>query len=298
MRDHLVDRLPRVPAARLDAMLRRGSDRRPRRAGRAGDAVPAARVPVVPPRPARRGAGAVRGRRPAPRRRRAGGGQTALPGHHPARPPCRRDRARAAAPRARPARPVAGPPARPRDGRACCSSSCAASGAGPTRRCSATGGSARPTRPSPRTTRRCAAADGAQPDRQGARGRSSPARCRDRPTPRRRVELLEHRGGLARYRLTPLTGRTHQLRLHLRGLGVPILGDRFYATASGDAPEDTALDDWTRPLQLLATVLELPDPATGVVRRFTSRRTLQAWTDPAGWAAGALDQQVSVSSKE
>ena len=47
------------------------------------------------------------------------------------------------------------------------------------------------------------------------------------------VELLEHRGGLARYRLTPLTGRTHQLRLHLRGLGLPILGDRFYGTASG-----------------------------------------------------------------
>ena len=106
------------------------------------------------------------------------------------------------------------------------------------------------------------------------------------PNAETRVELLEHRGGLARYRLTPLTGRTHQLRLHLRGLGVPILGDRFYATASGARPEDTALDDWTRPLQLLAAALELPDPATGVVRRFTSRRTLQAWTDPAGWAAG------------
>lgn len=104
------------------------------------------------------------------------------------------------------------------------------------------------------------------------------------------VELLEHRGGLARYRLTPLTGRTHQLRLHLRGLGLPILGDRFYGTASGELsdpePEDTALDDWTRPLQLLATTLELPDPATGTVRRFTSRRTLQAWTDPAAWSAG------------
>jgi tRNA pseudouridine32 synthase / 23S rRNA pseudouridine746 synthase len=99
------------------------------------------------------------------------------------------------------------------------------------------------------------------------------------------VELLEHRGGLARYRLTPLTGRTHQLRLHLRGLGLPILGDRFYGTASGE-PEDTPLDDWTRPLQLLAATLELPDPATGELRRFTSRRTLQAWTDPAGWAAG------------
>ena len=101
------------------------------------------------------------------------------------------------------------------------------------------------------------------------------------------VELLEHRRGLARYRLTPLTGRTHQLRLHLRGLGVPILGDRFYATASGE-PEDTALDDWTRPLQLLAATLEVPDPVTAVLRRFTSRRTLQAWTDPAGWAAGPV----------
>ncbi len=110
------------------------------------------------------------------------------------------------------------------------------------------------------------------------------------PNAQTHVELLERRDGLARYRLTPLTGRTHQLRLHLRSLGLPILGDRFYGTASGGAsdpgPEDTALDDWTRPLQLLAAALELPDPTTGVLRRFTSRRTLQAWTDPAGWAAG------------
>ena len=105
------------------------------------------------------------------------------------------------------------------------------------------------------------------------------------PNAETHVELVEHRGGLARYRLTPLTGRTHQLRLHLRGLGLPILGDRLYGTASGE-PEDTPLDDWTRPLQLLAATLELPDPATGELRRFTSRRTLQAWTDPAGWAAG------------
>lgn len=105
------------------------------------------------------------------------------------------------------------------------------------------------------------------------------------PNAETHVELLEHRGGLARYRLTPLTGRTHQLRLHLRDLGLPILGDRFYGTSSGE-PEDTPLDDWTRPLQLLAATLELPDPATGELRRFSSRRTLQAWTDPTGWAAG------------
>jgi tRNA pseudouridine32 synthase/23S rRNA pseudouridine746 synthase len=105
------------------------------------------------------------------------------------------------------------------------------------------------------------------------------------PNAETRVELVEHADGRGRYRLTPLTGRTHQLRLHMRGLGLPILGDRFYGTASGE-PEDSALDDWTRPLQLLAAVLELPDPRTGAVRRFTSRRTLQAFTDPAGWAAG------------
>ncbi len=108
------------------------------------------------------------------------------------------------------------------------------------------------------------------------------------PNAETRVELLEHAHGRARYRLTPLTGRTHQLRLHMRGLGLPILGDRFYGTAAGepDDPQDTALDDWTRPLQLLATTLEFPDPRTGVPRRFASRRALQAFTDPAGWAAG------------
>jgi tRNA pseudouridine32 synthase/23S rRNA pseudouridine746 synthase len=115
------------------------------------------------------------------------------------------------------------------------------------------------------------------------------------------VEVVEVAGGLGRYRLTPLTGRTHQLRLHLRALGVPILGDRFYGTASGQ-PEDTALDDFTRPLQLLAATLEFPDPISGAPRRFASRRTLQAWTDPVGWAAGTAvedaGQQVSVSSKE
>ncbi len=98
------------------------------------------------------------------------------------------------------------------------------------------------------------------------------------------VELLEHADGRALYRLTPLTGRTHQLRLHMRGLGLPILGDRFYGTAGG--PEDTALDDWTRPLQLLAATLEFPDPRSGAPRRFASRRALQAFADPAGWAAG------------
>jgi tRNA pseudouridine32 synthase/23S rRNA pseudouridine746 synthase len=106
------------------------------------------------------------------------------------------------------------------------------------------------------------------------------------PNARTVVERLEHRDGLARYRLTPLTGRTHQLRLHLSSLGLPILGDRFYPDTGTDAEIEDDLADWTRPLQLLATALEFRDPVTGAARRFTTRRSLQAWTDPDGWALG------------
>lgn len=96
-----------------------------------------------------------------------------------------------------------------------------------------------------------------------------------------RVELVEHRDGLGRYRLTPTTGRTHQLRLHMSGLGVPILGDDFYPVLT-----DRPLDDFTRPLQLLASTLEFTDPLSGAPRRFTTRAALQAWTSHASWSAG------------
>ncbi|MFC4856975.1 RluA family pseudouridine synthase [Actinophytocola glycyrrhizae] len=92
------------------------------------------------------------------------------------------------------------------------------------------------------------------------------------PNAQTRVELLGHRDGLGRYRLLPLTGRTHQLRLHMCGLGVPILGDPFYPVL-----EDRPLDDFTRPLQLLAKVLAFDDPVTGEPRRFESRLCLAAW---------------------
>lgn len=94
------------------------------------------------------------------------------------------------------------------------------------------------------------------------------------------VELLEHRDGRGRYRLTPTTGRTHQLRLHLAGLGIPILGDDFYPVLT-----EKPLDDFRRPLQLLAATLDFTDPVTGEPRSFRTRATLQAWTDPQGWAA-------------
>jgi tRNA pseudouridine32 synthase/23S rRNA pseudouridine746 synthase len=92
------------------------------------------------------------------------------------------------------------------------------------------------------------------------------------PNAETRIELIEHAGGLGRYRLIPATGRTHQLRLHMSGLGVPILGDDFYPVLT-----ETPLDDFTSPLQLLAKVLEFKDPISGERRRFESGSMLEAW---------------------
>lgn len=99
------------------------------------------------------------------------------------------------------------------------------------------------------------------------------------------VELLAHRndetgGELARYRLVPETGRTHQLRVHMNGLGVPILGDDFFPELT-----EKPLDDFSRPLQLLASTLEFRDPFSGAPRRFTTRLELRAWTSYEEWAS-------------
>ena len=74
-------------------------------------------------------------------------------------------------------------------------------------------------------------------------------------------------GGL--YRLTPRTGRTHQLRVHMASLGISIDGDPLYPNVI-----DIAADDFSTPLQLLAHSIEFDDPVTSVRRRFVSRRRI------------------------
>jgi tRNA pseudouridine32 synthase / 23S rRNA pseudouridine746 synthase len=69
------------------------------------------------------------------------------------------------------------------------------------------------------------------------------------------------------YRLTPHTGRTHQLRVHMASLGVPIEGDPLYPNIIDVAP-----DDFSTPLRLLAQRIEFHDPRSGVRREFVSRR--------------------------
>ncbi len=74
---------------------------------------------------------------------------------------------------------------------------------------------------------------------------------------------------LAEYRLTPITGKTHQLRIHLASLGIPIVGDPLYPVE-----RDVAIDDFRLPLQLLASELSFVDPIDGTTRQFVSDRKL------------------------
>lgn len=83
------------------------------------------------------------------------------------------------------------------------------------------------------------------------------------------VELESRIGDRAIYRLTPRTGRTHQLRAHLFGLGVPIVDDPLYPVV-----QDLEVDDFSHPLQLLACRLAFTDPIDGTERDFKSPRTL------------------------
>jgi len=78
---------------------------------------------------------------------------------------------------------------------------------------------------------------------------------------------------LAHYRLTPLTGRRHQLRAQLAALGLPIVGDRIYPRLWPEPAAD-APPDYGSPLQLLAREISFTDPLSGAPRRFISGRRL------------------------
>ena len=80
------------------------------------------------------------------------------------------------------------------------------------------------------------------------------------------IDLLEIRGQRALYALSPVTGKKHQLRVHMNALGMPICNDRMYPPV-----EPTPEDDYARPLQLLARSIAFADPLTGQPRRFESR---------------------------
>lgn len=87
---------------------------------------------------------------------------------------------------------------------------------------------------------------------------------------RTQMELLESSGAWARYRLAPISGKRHQLRVHMAALGLGLWGDALYPVVNDAEP-----GDFSRPLQLLARSLEFVDPVTGAPRYFESRRSLR-----------------------
>ena len=89
------------------------------------------------------------------------------------------------------------------------------------------------------------------------------------PNSETRIEVIGNDGDRWRYALHPVTGRKHQLRVHMAALGAPIAGDTLYPALA-----EKAGDDYRHPLKLLAHSLAFFDPLSGAPRRFESRLTL------------------------
>ncbi|WOT05549.1 pseudouridine synthase [Shewanella youngdeokensis] len=77
------------------------------------------------------------------------------------------------------------------------------------------------------------------------------------PNSHSEISLVAVKGDIGLFELTPVTGRTHQLRLHMMSLGMPILNDRLYPKLL-----DKAADDFDKPLMLMAKRLAFTDPLT------------------------------------
>ncbi len=79
------------------------------------------------------------------------------------------------------------------------------------------------------------------------------------------IKVLQVQGRFAKYQLEPVTGKRHQLRVHMNALGLPILGDGIYPVLTPEGQHD-----YDHPLQLLAKAMEWHDPITHARRRFQS----------------------------
>ncbi|MCY1282285.1 pseudouridine synthase, RluA family [compost metagenome] len=92
------------------------------------------------------------------------------------------------------------------------------------------------------------------------------------PNSETRIEVLERRADLWRYALHPVTGKRHQLRVHMAALGAGLCNDPLYPVLRDRAERET--EDYSRPLKLLAQRLEFVDPLSGETRSFESRLRL------------------------
>lgn len=95
------------------------------------------------------------------------------------------------------------------------------------------------------------------------------------PNSETRIDVLDRAGELWRYVLEPVSGRKHQLRVHMAALGAPILNDELYPELASSDAHSARAEDFSRPLQLLAKRLEFRDPLNGEIRSFDSGLTVR-----------------------
>ena len=79
------------------------------------------------------------------------------------------------------------------------------------------------------------------------------------------IDLIEHDAVWGKYQLKPITGKQHQLRVHLNSLGIAIKNDPFYPVV-----QHKREDDFSAPLQLLAKHIRFNDPITFQDMQFSS----------------------------
>ncbi len=83
------------------------------------------------------------------------------------------------------------------------------------------------------------------------------------------ITVISTRGSVSLYQLLPITGRKHQLRLHLAALGIPVINDKLYPALT-----PTPDDDFSKPLKLLAKSISFRDPLSGREHYFESSTQL------------------------
>ena len=84
-----------------------------------------------------------------------------------------------------------------------------------------------------------------------------------------KIQLQEQHGTVARFNLFPISGKTHQLRIHMSGLGFRIINDKYYPDLQ---PQQA--DNYEKPLQLIAKSVQFRDPISGKEIEFYSEREL------------------------
>lgn len=83
------------------------------------------------------------------------------------------------------------------------------------------------------------------------------------------IKCIKQANNKALFELSPITGKTHQLRLHMQSIGMPILNDQYYPVLQEKKP-----DDYSAPLQLLAKSLRFTDPINQQQRNFSYTESL------------------------